>query len=101
MATGTTNVGFEAKCQIKRSSLKDMHLQPRILKDYDEQLLRTRKKAEVFTPACQRKRSREQNRCSACVRRSFCNIVLQVIDAPYRSGIKLGCQGQRWSWRIQ
>ena len=46
--------GYGAKNQITEQALSAAGgcvIQPRVLKDSDEQLLRTRKKAEVFTPA--------------------------------------------------
>lgn len=42
---------YQADMEIKAELLPDMDLKPRILKSQEEQALRTRKKAEVFTPA--------------------------------------------------
>ena len=42
---------YQADMEIFSDLLAVMDLKPRILKAYDEQALRTRKKAEVFTPA--------------------------------------------------
>lgn len=43
--------GYEPECQITEAALKKIDLQPRITKAVEEQNKRTRKKAEVFTPA--------------------------------------------------
>ena len=42
---------FTDKSQITRDALEQFELQPRIEKNIEEQLTRTRKRAEVFTPA--------------------------------------------------
>ena len=42
---------YGAKNQITEEALKVLDIQPRVLKNAEEQVLRTRKKAEVFTPA--------------------------------------------------
>ena len=42
---------YSPKCEITRELLPSMDLKPRILKSREEQSLRTRAKAEVFTPA--------------------------------------------------
>ena len=43
--------GYEPECQITEALLKKIEIQPRITKALEEQSQRTRKKAEVFTPA--------------------------------------------------
>ncbi len=42
---------YSAKNHITEEALKVLDIQPRVLKNAEEQVLRTRKKAEVFTPA--------------------------------------------------
>lgn len=42
---------YGAKNHITEEALKVLDIQPRVLKNAEEQVLRTRKKAEVFTPA--------------------------------------------------
>ena len=42
---------FQAECEITKDLLPQLDLKPRILKSREEQAQRTRKKAEVFTPA--------------------------------------------------
>ena len=42
---------YGAKNQITEEALKVLDIQPRVLKNAEEQVLRTRKKAEVFTPS--------------------------------------------------
>lgn len=42
---------YGAKNQITEEALKVLDVQPRVLKNAEEQVLRTRKKAEVFTPS--------------------------------------------------
>lgn len=42
---------YQAECQIDMDSLLGMDLQPRVLKDKQAQIIRTKDKAEVMTPA--------------------------------------------------
>ena len=45
------NNGYSAKNPITELALQTLDIRPRVLKNNEEQVLRTRKKAEVFTPA--------------------------------------------------
>lgn len=44
-------IEFSAKNHLTEQALQLLDIQPRVLKNAEEQVLRTRKKAEVFTPA--------------------------------------------------
>ena len=43
---------YSAKNHITEQALSDLDIRSRVLKNAEEQVLRTRKRAEVFTPAC-------------------------------------------------